>query len=371
MGLRQGALEGLVNPNSSFWHRRPVLLTGHTGFKGGWLALWLKELGAEVHGYSIEPPTTPNLFEAADIAALLASDTRADLADLARLKATLHDTKPHIVLHLAAQPLVREGYREPLKTFAANVMGTANVLEAIRDCPTVRAAVLVTTDKVYENRAWNYPYRECDPLGGHDPYSASKAAAEIVASAYRHSFFAQAGHAAKIATVRAGNVVGGGDWALDRLVPDCLRAFSKGEAVQLRYPGAVRPWQHVLEPLSGYLLLAQSLLGDAATKFADAWNFGPDASGDATVGDVAALAAGLWGEGAEVVRAPSQDNPPEAGLLRLDSSRARIELGWRPRWSLRQMLEQTIAWHRAWLDGKNMAELSREQLRAYQILARS
>lgn len=242
----------MVGSAPEFWRGRSVLVTGHTGFKGGWLTLWLHGLGARVHGYALDPPTEPSLFETAYIRKLLASDTRADLANLTTLKSTFDEAQPEAIFHLAAQSLVREGYRDPLATLASNVMGTAQVLEAARASDTVRAIVLITTDKVYENREWAYPYREIDPLGGHDPYSASKAAAEIIAASYRASFFnGEHGHPAHVATARAGNVIGGGDWARDRLVPDCLRAFGEGKPVRLRFPNAVRPWQHVLEPLAG------------------------------------------------------------------------------------------------------------------------
>ena len=348
------------------WTDTPVFLTGHTGFKGGWLSLCLRALGAKVHGYALDPNTTPSLFEVAGVASTLASDTRADLADLAALQAALAAAQPTVVFHLAAQPLVRASYADPLGTFATNVMGTAHLLEAVRGVPSVRAVVVVTTDKVYDNREWVYPYRESDALGGHDPYSASKGAAEIVTASYRASFFHAAG-AAQIATARAGNVIGGGDWAADRLVPDCVQAFAAQRPVHLRYPGAVRPWQHVLEPLSAYLCLAEALL-EQPSYAATAWNFGPDARGDATVGDVAQRLAALWGQGAQVEIPEGGVHPHEAGQLRLDISRARAELGWQPRWSLDQALEHTVAWQRAWLAGQDMAALSRAQIAAYDLL---
>jgi len=355
-----------------FYAGKRVLVTGHTGFKGGWLTLWLHELGAIVHGYALNPPTEPNLFDVAGIGAVLASDTRADLADFARLKSALNEVQPEVVFHLAAQPLVRVSYRDPLGTLVSNVMGTAHLLEAARAIDAVRALVLITTDKVYENREWAYPYREVDPLGGHDPYSASKAAAEIVAASYRASFFTgETGHPARVATVRAGNVIGGGDWASDRLIPDCVRAFAKNESVRLRFPQAVRPWQHVLEPLAGYLQLAEQLSAPHGAKFAKAWNFGPDASGDATVGEIAKTIARLWGEGARVECAPSTENSHEAGLLRLDSTLARTELGWKPRWSLEQALAQTVAWYQAWTRGADMAAISLDQIRAYEKVGQS
>lgn len=353
--------------SSTNWRGRPVLVTGHTGFKGGWLALWLHQLGAMVYGYALNPPTKPALFEVARIGSLLVSDMRADLADLVQLKLALSKAQPEVVFHLAAQPLVREGYRDPLGTLATNVMGTANLLEAARGVDSVRAIVLITTDKVYENREWLYPYREVDRLGGHDPYSASKAASEIVAACYRASFFDEKkGHPVHVATARAGNVIGGGDWAVDRLVPDCLRAFAAGESVRLRFPRAVRPWQHVLEPLAGYLLLAEHLLAPDGAKLARAWNFGPDASGDATVGEVAELAAQFWAKDARVERAPAAGHPHEAAMLRLDSTSARNELGWKPRWPLEHAIKQTVAWHHAWIRGADMTAVSLDQIRAHQ-----
>jgi CDP-glucose 4,6-dehydratase len=343
------------------------MITGHTGFKGGWLTLWLNHLGASVHGYALDPPTDPSLFEAAAIARLLSSDTRADLGDLANLKSTFREVQPEIVFHLAAQPLVRLSYRDPLGTLASNVMGTAHVLEAARATPAVRALVLITTDKVYQNNESVCPYREGDPLGGHDLYSASKAAAEIVVHSYRTSFFTgDTAHPARVATARAGNVIGGGDWAADRLIPDCLRAFAANEPVALRFPGAVRPWQHVLEPLAGYLRLGSRLLSADGGAFANAWNFGPDVGDDASVGKVAETAARLWGERARVKWNSSDADPPEAGLLRLDSTRARTELGWKPCWSLDQALARTVDWHQAWCRGADMAAFSLEQVRLYQ-----
>jgi CDP-glucose 4,6-dehydratase len=351
------------------WRGRSVMVTGHTGFKGGWLSLWLHRLGAKIHGYALDPPTSPSLFEAAGLASVLASDVRADLTELGALRAAFARARPEVVLHLAAQPLVRESYRDPLRTLASNVMGTANVLEAVRASESVRAVVVVTTDKVYENREWQYRYREVDPLGGHDPYSASKAAAEIVTASYRASFFTgAAGHPARVATARAGNVVGGGDWAADRLVPDCLRAFACNEVVRLRYPHAVRPWQHVLEPLSGYLRIAEALLGPRGDELAGAWNFGPNPEGDLTVGEVAHEVARLWGGGARVEYAPSEVHPAEAGLLRLDSTRAHTALRWRPSWPIGAALEHTVAWHRAWLEGADMRALSLEQISRYEAV---
>jgi len=352
-------LEGLVGLRD-----RAVLVTGHTGFKGGWLALWLADLGARVHGYALAPPTEPNLFEVARVGEALASDTRADLADREALSATLDRVRPEVVFHLAAQPLVSEGHRDPLGTMATNVIGTAHLLDAIRTVDSVRAVVVVATDKVYENRELGRAFTEGDPLGGHDPYSASKAAAELVVASYRSSYFGDGRHPARVASARAGNVIGGGDWASHRLVPDCLRSFAEGAPVHLRHPESVRPWQHVLAPLSGYLALAVRLIGAGGEGFARAWNFGPDAGDEASVGEVAQRLAALWGDGASVA-GDADPRWSESGLLRLDSSQARGELGWSPSWSLQQALEHTVAWHRAWRRGEAMQAVCREQIAAY------
>jgi CDP-glucose 4,6-dehydratase len=360
-------MEALVSPvDASVWRDQSVLLTGHTGFKGGWLALWLAGMGARVHGYALDPQPGPNLFEVAGVADRLAADTRADLADLARLRQALQAAQPRVVFHLAAQALVRPSYADPLATWATNVMGTAHLLEAVRGVPSVQAVVVVTTDKVYDNREWVYPYREGDALGGHDPYSASKGATEILTASWRASFFGTPqGHAARLVTARAGNVIGGGDWAPERLVPDCLQAFAAGRPVSLRYPGAVRPWQHVLEPLSGYLRLAERLLQAADDGLPTAWNFGPEAGGDATVLQVAQALAQRWGQGAAVEVVGAAGQPHEAGLLRLDVTQARARLGWRPRWSLAQALAATVDWQQAWQRGEDMARVCEAQIAEY------
>lgn len=351
--------------NTAQWQGRSVFLTGHTGFKGSWLALWLAGMGARVHGYALDPATATSLFGEATIARQLAGDTRADLADRVALQAALQAAQPSVVLHLAAQALVRPGYADPVGTFATNVMGTAHLLEAVRAVDSVQAVVVVTTDKVYDNREWVYPYREGDALGGYDPYSASKGAAELVAASYRSSFFGTAGHAAHVATARAGNVIGGGDWSPERLVPDCLQAFAAGLPVRLRYPQAVRPWQHVLEPLGGYLVLAERLLQADGAAAAKAWNFGPEAGGDATVGAVAQALARHWGGDARLEFPAGELHPHEAGLLRLDATQARVELGWRPRWSLEQALDATADWFQRWQQGGDAAALCRAQIAAY------
>ncbi|WP_008313712.1 CDP-glucose 4,6-dehydratase [Leptolyngbya sp. PCC 6406] len=351
----------------SHWQNTSVLVTGHTGFKGSWLSLWLSRLGARVHGYALDSPTTPNLFESARVADGLASDIRANILELGTLKQALHVAQPSVIFHLAAQPLVRIGYAEPLETFSTNVIGTANLLEAIRDVPSVKAVVIVTTDKVYDNREWIYPYREIDALGGYDPYSASKAAAELVVASYRASFFSSPlQHFPNIATARAGNVIGGGDWAQDRLIPDCLRSFEQGKPLKIRYPQAVRPWQHVLESLSGYLLLAEKLLGSDGNNYARAWNFGPTIDEHASVSNVVERIATCGGWLEQIEFLASGNNPHEAGLLQLDASRARLELGWRMCWSLDRALKATVEWHQAWLAHKDMYAFTLKQIDTYQ-----
>lgn len=340
-----------------FWAGRRVFLTGHSGFKGGWLALWLSELGAEVRGYSLAPGTEPALHDCVRLGERVAGQF-ADIRDPEQLTQSLLAFRPEVVLHLAAQPLVRESYRSPAQTYATNVTGTLNVLEAVRQCDAVRAVVVVTSDKCYENREWMWPYREQDALGGHDPYSSSKACVELLCASWRQSFLRERGVA--LATARAGNVIGGGDWADDRLLPDILRTWTAGQTLTVRYPGAVRPWQHVLDPLQGYLLLAQALL-EQGQAMAQAWNFGPDSEGTASVGEVVQGMAKAWpGEARWQVESNAQ--PHEAGLLTLDSSKARQQLGWRPRWNLEQALQRTLQWHRAWRDGQDMQQYSRAQI---------
>jgi len=346
--------------SSSFWHQRRVFLTGHTGFKGGWLALWLESLGAEVFGYALPPPTQPNLFETARITDRLRGSAIGDLADRVLLTASLRAAEPEIVFHLAAQPLVRQSYALPVETFATNVLGTVHLLEAVRGCPSVRAVVNVTTDKCYENQEWPWGYRESDPLGGSDPYASSKACSELVTAAYRRSFLEAAG--VGVATARAGNVIGGGDWAADRLLPDAFRALDASKALVIRAPRAIRPWQHVLEPLSGYLALAERLHGEGPA-FAGAWNFGPSDQG---VWSVAALLRRL----AELEPAfqwehDASPQPHETSVLMLDSTRTRLKLGWHPRWEVETALAQSLAWHRAWRQGRDMAEFTLEQIRDY------
>lgn len=346
-------------PAPEFWRGKRVFLTGHTGFKGGWLALWLTELGAEVHGYALPPPTRPSFFDVTGLRERLASHTLADLRDAPALKTAMAAARPDIVLHLAAQALVRQSYVEPVETFAVNVMGTIHLLEAVRATPGVKAVVSVTTDKCYENREWVWPYRENEALGGHDPYSASKAGAELVTAAWRRSFLDAAG--VQLASARAGNVIGGGDWAADRLVPDFLRALDAGKTLIIRSPHAIRPWQHVLEPLAGYLVLAEHLFMDS--EAACAWNFGPtddDARPVSWIVDT--LCARVPGAAWRLDDAPQ---PHEANTLKLDSAQARSRLNWRPRWRLDAALTRTLDWHLAWKDGADMAAVSAAQIRDY------
>ncbi|MDD5363752.1 MAG: CDP-glucose 4,6-dehydratase [Gallionellaceae bacterium] len=341
-----------------FWSGRKVLVTGHTGFKGGWLSLWLQQLGAEVHGYALPAATRPALFQVARVGEAM-RHVEGDIRDLDSMQAAMAEARPEIVFHLAAQALVRQGYVDPVGTMTSNVVGTMNVLEAVRSTPSVRAVVVVTSDKCYENREWHWPYREDEALGGRDPYSASKACAEIVTASWRASFLA--GQGVAVASARAGNVIGGGDWAADRLVPDALRAWQDGTPLPVRYPEAVRPWQYVLEPLAGYLQLAERL---HAGQDAEAWNFGPADADMHPVGALLDRLAALWGEGA-AWQADGAEHPHEAGLLRLDSSKARIRLGWRPKYDTDAALARVVEWHRAWLAGADMRAYTLDQIDRY------
>ena len=346
-----------MSVDAEFWRGKRVFLTGHTGFKGGWLSLWLRQLGAELHGYALAPAGEHNLFYAAHVADGMGS-TIADVRDLAALKSALGAFRPDIVIHLAAQPLVRQSYADPVETYATNVMGTVHLLEAVRATPGVRAVVNVTTDKCYENREWPWGYREDEAMGGHDPYSSSKGCAELVSSAYRRSFFQHGGPA--LATARAGNVIGGGDWATDRLVPDILRAFERCEPVVIRHPQATRPWQHVLDPLAGYLTLAQRLWHDGEAV-AEGWNFGPRDEDARPVQWIVEQLAQQWGADARW-RLDDGAHPHEANFLKLDISKARARLHWAPRWRLADALRHTVAWHRAWHGGQDARTLCLAQI---------
>lgn len=355
---------------STFWRRRKVFLTGHTGFKGSWLSLWLQELGAELWGYALDPPTNPSLFALADVGMNMHS-VIGDLRDCAALSSAINAQQPEIVIHMAAQPLVRRSYEDPLETYEVNVIGTVNLLEVVRRCPSVRAVVVITTDKCYENREWVWPYRENDRLGGHDPYSSSKACAEILTASFRNSFFPAyryAQHHVALATVRAGNVIGGGDWASDRIIPDMVRAFSSHQVLEIRNPHAIRPWQHVLEPLRGYLILAEKLYMEGAA-FAEAWNFGP-AQGDAQpVEWIVDSFVEHWGDGARWKLATGEQ-PHEAQMLMLDWSKAATRLGWSPCLSLQEALCYTFNWYKQQQDGATVRELTLKQVRDYSAHAR-
>lgn len=350
--------------HTAFWSGKHVLVTGHTGFKGSWLALWLTRLGAEVSGFALPPPTNPSLFELARVGDGMRS-ILADLRDAQAVRDALRETRPEIVFHLAAQPLVRQSYADPVETYATNVMGLVHLLEAARQSDCVRAIVVVTSDKCYENREWLWGYREDDALGGHDPYSSSKACAEIAVAAWRRSFF-HAASAPALATARAGNVIGGGDWAKDRLLPDLLEAINAGRPVTLRYPDAMRPWQHVLEPLRGYLLLAENLYCEGAS-FAEAWNFGPAEEDTRPVRWLVEELAGHWPQGANPVWIQDAvPHPHEARALKLDAAKARARLGWRPRWNLATALLKTAEWHKAYLAQEDMREVTLGQIAEFE-----
>lgn len=352
-----------VDPDA--WAGRSVLITGHTGFKGSWLARWLTMLGAQVHGIALDPPTDPSLFVQGRVADVLVSDLRIDVRETRPLIDAIGAVAPSVVLHLAAQPLVRDGYRDPVTTFETNALGTVNLLEACRRTPSIEAVVIVTTDKVYlPGRA---PHTEDDPLGAEDPYAWSKVMSEQAVTSFRRlpAIDDLEAWSVPLATARAGNVVGGGDWSSERLIPDCVRAFSLGRPVSLRYPGAVRPWQHVLDPLHGYLLLTETMLASGGASAAEAYNFGPPASDDATVEQVAWGMAERFGSGAAVVSAPRTDQPHENPHLRLDSGRARSELGWEPRWDLEATLDATASWYREVLDGADGGAALDAQIRSF------
>lgn len=347
---------------TEFWRGKRVFLTGHTGFKGSWLSLWLQSLGSEVTGYATNPPTTPSLFEVAEVARGLTS-VIADIRDLASLQKAMKLASPDIVIHMAAQSLVRQSYADPVGTYASNIMGTVHVLESVCHTPSVKAVLVVTTDKCYENKEWPWGYRENEPMGGHDPYSSSKGCAELVTAAYRSSFMTQRGIA--VATARAGNVIGGGDWAKDRLVPDTLKAFEQNNVVQLRNPQATRPWQHVLEPLSGYLTLAEHLYLQGPS-YAEGWNFGPHEEDARAVQWIVEQLALSWGDGASWQQDADQ-HPHEANYLKLDISKAKTQLGWSPSWNLQTALQNITLWHRAWLDQQDMKKLCLDQIQQYTL----
>ena len=355
--------------NLSFWHSKRVFLTGHTGFKGSWMSLWLQSLGAEVTGFALEPPTQPNLFEEARIAQGMRS-IMGDIRDLDALQRAMQEARPEIVIHMAAQPLVCYSYHKPLETYATNVMGTVHLLESVRHCPGIRAVVNITTDKCYENRKWDWGYRENEPLGGYDPYSNSKGCAELVSAAYRSSFFnidKYIEHGVAVATARAGNVIGGGDWAHNRLLPDILRGFRQSQVVPIRNPNAIRPWQHVMEPLRGYLNLAEHLY-EKGPNYAEAWNFGPNDEDAKPVKWIVERMANLWGPGAQWA-VTEGEHPHEATYLKLDISKARNRLNWNPILRLEEALKLIVAWSRWWSDGADSRHFTLAQMEAYQELS--
>ncbi len=367
MGIRKSTLEGVGTLKADFWKNKSVLITGHTGFKGAWLSLWLNSLGANVSGYATEPPTSPSLFELASVGICMES-TIADIRDFALLKRVFKSNQPEIVFHMAAQSLVRPSYNDPVETFTTNVIGTVNVLESIRKCKSVKAVVIVTSDKCYENRQWAWGYKENDPLGGYDPYSSSKACAELVTASFRSSFFNRKdpqGNGVSIASARAGNVIGGGDWAADRLIPDLVRAFIDNRSAVIRNPLATRPWQHVLEPLAGYITLAESLC-DSQSGTDQAWNFGPDEANVRSVNDVCDGMVGRF-EDAAHWRQDTSQNPHEAHLLKLDSSKARRELGWKSILTFEETLDWTAQWYKGYMAGKDGRELTLNDIDRYQL----
>ncbi|RKF18147.1 CDP-glucose 4,6-dehydratase [Alginatibacterium sediminis] len=351
--------------DASFWKGKKVFLTGHSGFKGSWLSLWLKEMGAIVKGYSLSAPTSPSLFEIANIAADMDS-VEGDIRDFDHLLKEFHIFRPEIVFHMAAQPLVRLSYDDPIETYSTNVMGTVHLLEVIRQVGGVKAIVNITSDKCYENREWAWGYRENEPMGGYDPYSNSKGCAELVAASFRQSFFnasEHAQHGCALASVRAGNVIGGGDWAADRLIPDMLKAFSGQKPVEIRSPNAIRPWQHVLEPLSGYITIAEKLyiLGP---DFAEGWNFGPKDDDAKSVEWIVEKLASIWGKGAQWCLSDGE-HPHEAHYLKLDCSKANMRLNWQPVWDLSTTLEKIVNWQKAWLENQDMNQYTICEIKDY------
>lgn len=370
MGFRASALEGM-DMNPEFWRGRGVFLTGHTGFKGSWLALWLQSLGARVTGYALAPPTNPNLFTVGSVSSDMQSII-GDIRDEDALHSAMKRAEPEVVIHMAAQPLVRYSYQNPVETYQTNVIGTVNLFEAVRKCPTVRAVLNITTDKCYENQDWMWGYRESDRLGGYDPYSSSKACSELVSSAYRSSYFnpdEYSRHGVALATARAGNVIGGGDWAEDRLLPDLLSAFLRKQSAIVRNPSSTRPWQHVLEPLSGYLMLAERMV-TKGPDYGGGWNFGPRDSEARSVRDMADHVAELWGNGAAwTVR--DSNNLHEANLLKLDISKARAMIGWEPVLDLSKALKLLVDWTKRWDEGGNMKEFTLTQIHEYQSQIRA
>lgn len=355
----------IMSINKSFWKGRKVLITGHTGFKGSWLSILLNKLGSDVYGYALDPPTDPSLFVEAKVGELLTSQI-GDIRDYEKLSGFIRLCQPEIIIHMAAQPLVRESYRNPVETYEVNVIGTVKLFEAARHVPGIKVIINVTTDKCYENKEWYWGYRENEPMGGFDPYSNSKGCSELVTSAFRDSFFnpnEHVQHGVAVASARAGNVIGGGDWAADRLIPDFVRAITRGEKLKIRNPSAIRPWQHVLEPLSGYLSLAYNLYSEGP-RFTGAWNFGPDDSDTHNVEWIAKTLCDNWGDGA-AYEIDDGLHPHEASYLKLDCSKAKAELGWIPRWGIETSLKATVDWNKARIAGKDMRSYTEAQIMTF------
>ncbi|AAW84678.1 CDP-glucose 4,6-dehydratase [Aliivibrio fischeri ES114] len=351
--------------NPSFWKGKKVFVTGHSGFKGGWLSLWLQEMGAIVKGYSLPAPTLPSLFEEAKVGSRMSNEV-GDIRDFTHLRQVISEFKPEIVFHMAAQPLVRLSYDDPMETYSTNVMGTVYLLEAVKQVGGVKAVVNITSDKCYENREWVWGYREDEAMGGYDPYSNSKGCAELVASSYRQSFFNKdkyAEHGCALASVRAGNVIGGGDWADDRLIPDMLKAFSSNQAVEIRSPHAIRPWQHVLEPLSGYITIAEYLY-EYGCDFAEGWNFGPKDEDAKPVEWIVDTLTSVWGDDARWFLSEGE-HPHEAHYLKLDCSKAKMRLNWQPVWDLEYTLTKIVNWQKAWLNKQDMQQYTINEIKEY------
>lgn len=353
----------MINP--SFWENKRVFLTGHTGFKGSWLSIWLHSMGAKVTGYALAPPTQPSLFEEANVGELIHSII-GDISDVDALDKAMQEANPEIVIHMAAQPLVIESYKNPVETYSTNVMGTVYLFESVRKCSSVKAVINVTTDKCYENKEWVWGYRENEPLGGYDPYSNSKACSELVTSSYRNSFFNPTdydNHGVAIASARSGNVIGGGDWAENRLIPDCVNSLVNNEPIHIRNPHAIRPWQHVLEPLSGYLLLAEKLYNHGP-EYAEAWNFGPNDEDAKPVEWIVQKMIEKW-DGQASYKVDEGDHLHEAGYLKLDCSKAKIQLGWQPHWSLETAIEKIVQWSNNYQSKENIRKVSLRQIQEY------
>ena len=351
-----------MNLYNNIFNNRKVLVTGHTGFKGSWLCLLLTQLGAQVYGYALEPPTEPSLFKEANIDELVNSQI-GDIRDLNQLQTYIQKIEPEVIIHMAAQPLVRDSYKIPVETYSTNVMGTVNLLESCRNVSSVRAVVIVTTDKCYENREWHWGYREDEAMGGYDPYSNSKGCSELVTSSYRNSFFnpnEYDTHKVAVATARAGNVIGGGDWANDRLITDFIKAISKGEKLKIRSPFSIRPWQHVLEPLNGYLTLAAKLYTEGP-EYGQAWNFGPEDNDAQNVEWITKKICELWDDGAHY-EIDTNPQPHEANYLKLDCSKAKAELDWLPNWNIQQTLESIVEWNKSFINKENIREVSIKQI---------